>query len=342
MINDESAFQCGARFSPQTIRLVNNGAPNNSFNASGISLILIENLNQFADSSRRVNSSVRRPLDFARYKYMKDNNTYCSYHGEFINSRVVRGLPLAEAVYAPNLVLPKHSHPHACFCLILQGEYTESYGRTLLECKPLSVKFQPAGEVHSDLYGRDRVYSFIVELKSEWLTRTDAYGFVDDGPMVFRGNSMAWLMMRLRKEFHSADEEAPLAIEALMLELIATTSRNRKVILKENHLRWLQQAKEFLDDSFSQTVTLSAIAESVGVHPVYLAHSFRKHYQCSIGEYLRRRRVEFACHKISTSKDSLINIALAAGFSNQSHFSRIFKRVTGMSPSQYRAKSRPA
>ena len=273
---------------------------------------------------------------------MKDQHTYSKYHAEFINSRVVKDLSLAEAIYAPQLALPKHSHRHAGFCLILQGEYTESYGRTLLECKPSSVKFQPAGEVHSDLYGREKVYSFIVELESKWLTRMDAHGLVGDGPMVFRDSSIAWLMMRLRKEFHSLDEEAPLAIEGLVLELIAITSRNRKVISKENHLRWLQQAKEFLDESFSQPLTLSVIAEAVGVHPVYLAHSFRLHYQCSVGEYLRRRRVEFACHKISTSKYSLVNIALAAGFSNQSHFSRIFKQVTGMTPATYRAGSRPS
>lgn len=273
---------------------------------------------------------------------MKDNHKYCSYHGEFISSRVVKDLPLAEAIYAPRLVLPKHSHLHAGFCLILQGEYTETYGRTLLECKPSSVKFQPAGEVHSDLYGRERVYSFIVELKSEWLNRMDAHALVGDSPLVFRDSSMAWLMMRLRQEFHSSDAEAPLAIEGLVLELIAKTSRRRKTVLKENQLRWLQQAKEFLDESFSQPLTLSVIAESVGVHPVYLAHSFRRHYHCSIGEYLRRRRVEFACHEMATSRDSLVNIALAAGFSNQSHFSRIFKQVTGMTPATYRAGYGPS
>lgn len=272
----------------------------------------------------------------------KANPTYCGYHGEFIISRVVKDLPLAEATYAPKLVLPKHSHRHAGFCLILQGEYTESYGRTRLECKPSSVKFQPAGELHSDIYGPESVRGFIVELKSEWLTRVGANGLIGDRPVVFRDSSMAWLMMRLRREFHSSDEEALIAIEGLVLELIANSSRSLKALSKENQSRWLRQAKEFLDESFSRPLTLSAVAESVGVHPVYLAHSFRLRYRCSVGEYLRRRRIEFACHKISTSKDSLADIALAAGFSSQSHFSRIFKRVTGLSPAQYRAGCRPA
>ena len=274
--------------------------------------------------------------------HTRGGHSYCGYHGRFISSRVVKDLPLAEAVYAPNLELPKHSHLNAGFCLVLRGRYTECYGETLLECKPSHVKFQPAGEEHSDVYGTERVHSFIVELKPEWLLRTGAHTLVGDRPLVFPGRSVVWLMMRLRKEFHSADDEAQLAIEWLVLQLLAETSRGRKALSEGYHLRWLRQAKEFLDESFAQPLTLSAIAGAVGVHPVYLANSFRRHYRCSVGEYLRRRRVEFACHKISTTKDSLAGIALAAGFANQSHFSRIFKQVTGLTPAQYRAARKPS
>lgn len=271
---------------------------------------------------------------------MKARHPQCGYHGRFIKSRVVKDLPLAEAVYAPNLELPKHSHLHAGFCLILSGGYTESYGGTLLECRPSYVKFQPAGEVHSDVYGNERVHCFIVELKTEWLARTGAHELVGSDPLVFPGRSVAWLMMRLRRESLSADDEAPLAIEGLVLQLLAETSRGRKVLAEGQHLRWLRRAREFLDEGFAQPLTLSAVAAAAGVHPVHLANSFRRQYRCSVGEYLRRRRVEFACQRISASKDSLADIALAAGFSNQAHFSRIFKRVTGMTPAQYRAAAK--
>jgi AraC family transcriptional regulator len=74
----------------------------------------------------------------------------------------------------------------------------------------------------------------------------------------------------------------------------------------------------------------------VGVHPVYLASEFRKHFGCTIGEYVRKLRVEFACRRISESDSPLSDIAIAAGFSHQSHFSRTFKAVTGMTPAGYR------
>jgi AraC family transcriptional regulator len=275
---------------------------------------------------------------------MKENRYYSNYHGKFINNRVVKGLSLGEAVYAPHLRLSKHSHRNPGFCLILQGEYVESYDGASLDCQPLNVKFQPAGEAHTDFYGNTTVRSFIVELESGWLKRTGADVLVGNSPLVFRNNSLTWLMTKLRKEFHSADVEASLAIEGLALELIAETSRNRAKFSGKNSFsgepRWLRQAKELLDEQFSESLTLSVVADAVGVHPVYLANSFRRHYQRSVGEYLRERRIEFASRRVSDSKDSIADIALSAGFSNQAHFSRVFKQITGMSPARYRAVCR--
>ena len=267
---------------------------------------------------------------------MKEERIYCSNHGKVLHSQIVKGLPLAEVVYPPNLELPKHSHRLGGFCLILKGRCTESYGKTSLKCEPLSVKFQPAGEAHSDIYGNKAVRCFIIELQSEWLRRMGASALVGSSPLVYRNSSLAWLMMRLRSEFHSGDDESQLVVEGLVLELIAETSRSRRRLNANTAPLWLQQAKEFLYDQFSQPLSLSLVAEFVGVHPIYLANSFRQYYHMSVGEYIRRCRVNFACRKITTSNDSLVDIALAAGFSNQSHFSRVFKQVTRMTPATYR------
>lgn len=158
---------------------------------------------------------------------MKKNSNPSSYHGEFINKRFVKGLSLMEVSYSPNLELPYHSHRLAGFCLVLQGRYNESYGKTVLECNPSSVKFHPAGEAHSDFYGNKTVHNFIVEIEPAWLTRMGANYLVGNNPSVFRNNSMTWLMARLRREFHSTDAESPLVIEGMALELIAEASRNR-------------------------------------------------------------------------------------------------------------------
>ena len=277
---------------------------------------------------------------------MKNERNYCNHYGKFTNNRIVKELSLGEAIYASHWRLPKHAHQNPTFCFILQGGYVESYDGTSLDCQPSNVQFQPAGETHTDYFGKKTVRIFIVELEPEWLTRTGADILVGNAPLVFQNNSLAWLMTKLRREFHSTDVEASLAIEGLVLELIAETSRNRTKFLEcgSSNIgtapRWLRQAKELLDEQFSESLTLSVVACAVGVHPVHLAHSFRRYYRFSVGEYLRVRRVEFAARQISGSTDTLVDIALSAGFANQAHFSRIFKQITGLSPAQYRVACR--
>jgi len=72
------------------------------------------------------------------------------------------------------------------------------------------------------------------------------------------------------------------------------------------------------------------------VHASHLARVFRKFKGCTIGDYVRGLRVQHASRRISDSEDSLADIALAAGFSDQSHLSRTFKQHTGMQPRQFR------
>jgi len=100
--------------------------------------------------------------------------------------------------------------------------------------------------------------------------------------------------------------------------------------------RRIEHAKEFLHAHFHESVSLGHVAKSVEAHPVYLARGFRKHYRCTVGEYLRRLRVGFACSKLSGSDEPLAKIALTAGFSDQSHFSRVIRNHTGTSPAKYR------
>jgi AraC family transcriptional regulator len=87
-------------------------------------------------------------------------------------------------------------------------------------------------------------------------------------------------------------------------------------------------------------LTLDGIAKSVGTHPVHLARAFRQHHYCTIGEYIRKLRVEFACCEITTTDSSLAEIAARTGFYDQSHFSRTFKRIIGVTPREYRAAFR--
>ena len=90
----------------------------------------------------------------------------------------------------------------------------------------------------------------------------------------------------------------------------------------------MRKIREVLRLKFDFHLTNRKIAESVGAA------------RSSIGEYLRRLRIDRAAEQLATGSQPLAEIALAAGFADQSHFSNVFRRRVGMSPSAYRREVR--
>ncbi|MDT4898525.1 MAG: AraC family transcriptional regulator [Acidobacteriota bacterium] len=242
---------------------------------------------------------------------------------------------LVESLYPPSSRMPRHTHDLAHISIVLQGTYTEHYGHKHRSGEPSVLVLHPPDEDHLVTFHNAGARVFSIHLKPQWLERIRDYSKVLDSPADFRGGFPAWLAVRLYREFRELDKVSPLMIESLALEIIATISRHER-LAEHKAPHWLAQVREMLHARLSEDVTVSSIAETVGVHPVYIARQFRKHYHCTMGEYVRRLRVEAACREISESDTPLSEIASLVGFYDQSHLTNTFKRLTGMAPAQYR------
>ncbi len=260
------------------------------------------------------------------------------YYGVSSPVHQVSGLRLSERAYSADFQSPSHSHPEAYFCLILDGTSKQTYGSKSRVREPLTAAFYPPNELQSESFGRAGSRIFNVEIDDRWLRHFRQYSVIGEESNDVRGGSVVWLMSKLYHEFCRMDHTSALAIEGLTLELIAAASR-QFTAPGNSASPWLEQVRDILHEDFADNTTLACIAKKVGVHPVYLASSFRKKYHCTIGDYRQRLRIEFACSELSKSRSSLAQIALAAGFANQAHFSRIFKRLTGTTPAKYRTSS---
>ncbi len=260
-----------------------------------------------------------------------------SLFGESLKTRQVGSFKLSERVYSPGFATPKHSHKWPLFCYVIQGSYTETYGTKTRSCKPSTLLFHPTHELHAEHFHDSGGRSFIIEIEPSWLGAIQDQATIAETSADFYGGILAALGTRLYREFLSMDGLSPLVVEGLLLEMIGEASRQPAPALEARHPRWLLQAQDLLRECFAQHLTLEEIAKAVGVHRVHLAQAFHKHFQCTVGEYIRGLRVECACRQLATSSTSLVEIALAAGFADQSHFTRTFKQCKGMSPSQYRA-----
>jgi AraC family transcriptional regulator len=99
-----------------------------------------------------------------------------------------------------------------------------------------------------------------------------------------------------------------------------------------------------LHDEPPAALRVAALAQAVDVHPAHLARTFRERFGLSIGAYARRRRLEWAAARLARSDGSadlsLAALAAEAGFADQSHFTRAFKRWAGLTPDRYRQRSR--
>jgi AraC family transcriptional regulator len=252
------------------------------------------------------------------------------------------GLTLTEFRQPPGLNVPKHSHECATILIVLEGLAADRIAGHVHECNPSTILIRPAGEPHTHHYGREGAHCLVVEVKPESLKAVRKFSQVLDCAGGFHDGLLSELAMRLYVESRIMDSASELAIEGLALEMLARATRlmNSKNGDSAAQPRWLSQAVDFIRENYAQPLGLSQIASAVGVHPAHLAEVFRKHHGCSIGQYIRQLRLDHAAREVMFSENSLADISAAAGFYDQSHFTKFFKRYAGMTPSEMRAITR--
>jgi AraC family transcriptional regulator len=257
-------------------------------------------------------------------------------HGEPVRWRKVGGLFLAEVVYQPDQVVPRHSHPNARFVLVLQGALNEARGDSARSFGASSLLFRTAGEDHAYAVSPRGATCLVVDIESGWYARACEQAPVLTQSAAFSGGFVLHLAHRLYGEFRLRDEVSRLAIESLALGVLAEASRSAARGGARAIPVWLHRARTLVEQHFAEPLPLAAVAERVGVHPVHLARTFRRCYHTTFSGYVRELRIEFARTALAGTSAPLSDIAAAAGFCDQSHFSRLFKRHTGQTPAEYR------
>jgi len=100
---------------------------------------------------------------------------------------------------------------------------------------------------------------------------------------------------------------------------------------------WVQELKDTIQDHIDDNLSLKELSKSLDINPSYLSREFSKYFEdLSFGEYIRKSRIEKAKELMRNPVYSLTEVAYLTGFSDQSHFTRIFKKHTGQSPSDYK------
>jgi AraC family transcriptional regulator len=219
----------------------------------------------------------------------------------------------------------------------LEGPYSESYGsRSTAVCVPQALRYLPNGLAHSNVFEAGS-HCLIVEVDREALRRVEEHAQALQQPGEIQGIASTWLAQRLFHEFRQGDELALVSLEGILLEILAEGARHGSTLNSVAVIpRWLKIAREYLDTNFLRPMSLAEIAAAAGVHRVHLSREFRRYFSTTVGEFLRRKRIEHACQIVSATNVPLSEVAMICGFSDQSHFSATFRRQVGLTPARFR------
>ena len=244
---------------------------------------------------------------------------------------------VTEAWFPSGAVLEPHVHSRPVFSVMLDGAFLTAVGGRRLDCRKEAVWTTPREEHHDNRAGRLGAHVVAIQLDPAREATFAAYDRLVGEVHLLRQPTIVLDARRLLREVRVGDALTPLAADALVLGML--TSAMRLTFERRHHCPappWLVQAREMLHAHFREGPRLGAIAEAVGVHPSHLAHTFRTHFGVSVGAYARRLRFAWALQQLADPLVSISEIALLAGYSDQSHFTRDCRRLLGMGPAAYR------
>lgn len=262
---------------------------------------------------------------------------YGQFFGDCEVAREVGGFSLSLRTPDPHLVVARHTHEEAHFILLLDGHYISAARDAGHIVGGPALIYNPPGTTHRDRFEGLRGRFFAISVAPErHAAITDEVPLLPAAVRLARREAVT-IGQRLVAEQLAWAPGSRLVTESLCVEMLAEVAR-RAAALPSQPPRWLARVHELLHDRCDEDLTVAALADEAGVHAIYLARCFRRFYGCAPGDYLRLCRVERARALLGDRKLTLAEIAARAGFVDQSHLHKAFKRSFGVTPGAYRRR----
>jgi len=248
---------------------------------------------------------------------------------------------LTRAWFAPGLRLEPHAHATPSIAFVLRGGWEGELDRRASNLgQGDTVLVTPAGARHWNAFVPVETEALVVEVQPGPSRISEVYGSLLSEPATIHQRGLAGLAARIAAELRAPDAHSPFLSEGLALELFATVGRAADAERGTSPPPWLERARECLHGGLSETWTLEALSRVAGVQLHRLVRGFRRHLRTTPAEYLRQLRVDAARRLLLETERPIADIALETGFTDQSHLTRVFRRILGETPAAFRNKSR--
>lgn len=254
------------------------------------------------------------------------------FHGLEIGLRRFAGAHAFRIVHPPRQRIAGHSHNWACLTLHVTGGYTETYDDAEVAIEGPAAVLHPSGRAHANQIDPAGLETVSIQFDPAWL-RLAGVNLRLDRSYSWSGGALAAGAKRLALLW--AD---PLTSEhALASALGQFIAFGLEQGASEPAPAWLQVVREAL--SRDKLPATTELARALDLHPAWLSRAYRAACGEGIQEAVRRKRVERAALLLRTSGMPPSEIALEAGFCDQSHMNRSLRAVIGRTPLQVRAET---
>lgn len=252
--------------------------------------------------------------------------------GKIINSLSNNGVIISTTHYLVEECgqgMHYHENPHLCF--LFQGGDIERRNNLSYERKTGDVYFYYSGEKHASISRKSVSKNTNIEFEKTFL-ETHKISESQIEKAIKNNLDAKFLILKIQQEMLIDDDCSRLAIQTLLLNLISCSKNS----VDESDPEWVRTLDDLLNDKWNEPLTLEELSIATGKYPTTISKHFRKYFSCTLGEYLRKLKINKSISLIKNSQMSLTDIALHCGFADQSHFTRNFKRLTGFLPKEFR------
>lgn len=240
---------------------------------------------------------------------------------------------------------PMHRHTSLCELLLCyQGFGTYYVGDTSYQIEKGDVIFGNVGEMHevvSDLYAEIGTYCFGIGgvhfqgLPENYLIPADSAHVRGCGDRFPFFETLCAQINLLYAGGPGDRLTAQCLLSALVLQSVALLDDKEQRTLSSTE-RLGTRIKAYIDEHYTEPITLPLLAEKMGCSPNYVSHAFQQSFGYPPIQYTIRRRIGLAQTWLISSDLSATEIAGKVGYDNPNHFQVMFARVVGMSPIRYR------
>jgi AraC family transcriptional regulator len=237
--------------------------------------------------------------------------------------------------YRPSSKMAAHHHDEATLCLVLSGRYQDRIRGQETEHRRGDLLFCPPFEDHAQSFSSHGAFKLLMQPTGEALDYiADRRAF--DRASFVGSHRLAAIGAQLAAELRAPDPSSGIIVEGLVAEMLGFVVRST-FGSSAGPSRTMRAAKDYIAEHACTGLTLDQIAAAVGCEALGLSGNFRRTYGLSVGEYLRRVRLDRAAERLAGGTTPLAVLASECGFYDQAHFTRAFKAAYGLPPGRYRA-----